>query len=172
MRSNHSVLRTIALMAGAVAAFQLATAGTTADILVKEAWVRWIPAIAPGGAYFTLANIGTTEHTLTGASSPDFGEVTLHQSQTMNGLSQMRAVASLAVMPGSTVKFEPGSYHLMLTGPKHALNIGDQVSVTLRFADGQSVTTPFTVRASEAHQSKSKDDMGDMSGMDMSSMHH
>jgi copper(I)-binding protein len=64
MRSNHSVLRTIALMAGAVGAFQLATAGTTAEIPVKEAWVRWLPANAPGGGYFTLANIGSTEPNL------------------------------------------------------------------------------------------------------------
>jgi hypothetical protein len=44
-----------------------------------------------------------------------------------------------------TVTFAPGGYHLMFTGLKRALAIGDRLPATLTFASGARVKTTFVV---------------------------
>jgi copper(I)-binding protein len=117
------------------------------DIQVKDAWIRWLPAGVPGGGYMTLVNTGPAARVLIGASSPDYGEVSMHQTRIRNGVNEMSPVASIELRPRILVRFAEGSYHLMLLQPKRPLKPGDRVLVTLRFAQGPSVEVPFEVRA-------------------------
>jgi copper(I)-binding protein len=51
------------------------------------------------------------------------------------------------VAPHATLIFAPGSYHLMCMQPTDAVQPGKTVQVTLKFADGASVTGDFDVRS-------------------------
>jgi hypothetical protein len=42
--------------------------------------------------------------------------------------------------------FQPGGYHLMLMHAKHDIKPGSEVTITLRFADGQTVSARYRVR--------------------------
>jgi copper(I)-binding protein len=117
------------------------------DIQVKEAWIRWLPANVPGGGYMTLINTGSAARVLIGASSPDYGEVSIHQTRIRNGMNEMTPVGSVEVKPLIPVRFAEGGYHLMLMQPKRSLQPGDRVLITLRFARGPSIEVPFEVRA-------------------------
>jgi copper(I)-binding protein len=117
------------------------------DIQVKDAWIRWLPAGAPGGGYMTLVNTGTAARVLIGATSSDYGEVSMHQTRVRNGVNEMTPVASIELRPQILVRFAEGGYHLMLLQPKRPLKPGDRVLVTLRFAQGPSVEAAFEVRA-------------------------
>lgn len=119
----------------------------SADLEVKEAWIRWLPAGVPGAGYMTLVNTGSDDLVLVGASTADFAEVSFHQTRNNHGMSEMTPVASIALKAHSTVRFAEGGYHLMLMQPKRALHPGDSVAVTLRFADGQTLIASFHVRA-------------------------
>jgi periplasmic copper chaperone A len=121
-----------------------------ASIQVKDAWIRWLPANVPSAGYMTLINTGTVAGVLVSAASPDFGEVSFHESLTKNGMSEMVAVSTLTVKPQSSLRFAPGGYHMMLMQPKRALQPGDRVLIKLRFADGQSLEVPFEVRGAGA----------------------
>jgi copper(I)-binding protein len=44
------------------------------------------------------------------------------------------------------IVFEPGDYHLMLVQPTRKLEIGEKISVTLEFGNGEKVTSQFEVR--------------------------
>jgi periplasmic copper chaperone A len=124
-----------------------------AGIQVTEAWIRWLPANIPSGGYMTVINTGSVPQVLISATSPDFGQLSFHQSVTNNGVSEMVAVGSLTIKPQSSVRFSPGGYHIMLMQPKRALHPGDRVPITLRFADGHSLAVPFEVRAAGAGES-------------------
>jgi copper(I)-binding protein len=117
------------------------------DIQVKDAWIRWLPANVPGGGYMTVTNTGSAARVLIGASSPDYGEIGIHQTRIREGLTDMARVESIELKPLVPVRFAQGSYHLMLMQPKRSLQIGDRVLITLHFAQGPSVEVPFTVRA-------------------------
>jgi copper(I)-binding protein len=119
----------------------------TVDIQVKDAWIRWLPANVPGGGYMTMINTGSAARVLIGASSPDYGEVSMHQTRIRNGVNEMTPIASIELRPRILVRFAEGGYHLMLLQPKRPLKPGDRVLVTLRFAQGPSVEVPFEVRA-------------------------
>ena len=112
-----------------------------------EAWVRWLPADLPAAGYVTLTNKGPTTLELVGASSPDYAEVSMHQTVESHGMSEMRPVPSLVLKPQATVRFAEGGYHLMLMRAKRQLRPGDRVEIVFRFSDGRTMPVPFEVRS-------------------------
>ncbi len=146
MRSRLSWLRKLALAVGLTMGAGVLCAQAALDIQVKEAWIRWLPPGIPAGGYMTLVNTGSSTRVLVGAVSPDYGEISFHQSVQSHGMSQMTPVDSVVLKPQATVLFAEGGYHLMLMQPKRPIHPGDHVSVTLRFADGRSIEVPFDVR--------------------------
>ena len=145
--SSSSILIGLLLCVGLLGGAAAHAGEPTPDIQVKEAWIRWLPANVPGGGYMTLINTGAAARVLIGASSPDYGEVSIHQSRIRNGVNEMAPVASIELRPHIPVRFAEGGYHLMLMQPKRSLKPGDRVLITLRFAQGPSVEVPFEVRA-------------------------
>jgi periplasmic copper chaperone A len=142
-----------ATAAAATAAAAMAAAATpAATITVSDAWVRWLPANLPAGGYVTLKNTGTRVQVLTGATSPDYAEVSLHQSVQRDGVSQMQPVSRVEIPPGGALSLAGGGYHLMLEQPTRPLKPGDQVSITLHFAGGSATTARFEVRSPSGSQ--------------------
>ena len=113
----------------------------------------------------TLINSGHAPRMLIGAASPDFGEVSFHQMHMKNSVNEMAAVSTVTVAPRSGLQFSPGGYHLILMRPRRALQPGDHVPITLRFADGESLNVQFEVRTASGSAPGRSDDMGRMPGM-------
>ena len=147
MRSSSSILIGLVLCVGLLGGAAALAGEPPPDIQVKEAWIRWLPANVPGGGYMTMINTGSAARTLIGASSPDYGEVSIHQTRNRNGMNEMTPVESIELRPLVPVRFAEGGYHLMLMQPKRSLKPGDRVLITLRFAQGPPVEVPFDVRA-------------------------
>ena len=121
----------------------------TAALVVEaaDAWVRWLPADLPAAGYVTLTNKGPATLELVGASSPDYAEVSIHQTLESHGMSEMRPVASLVLKPQATVRFAEGGYHLMLMHATRQLHQHDRVEIVFRFSDGRTMPVPFEVRS-------------------------
>lgn len=153
MPSGKRMTRTV--LAGLAALWPLFTfaAETGSNIQVENAWIRLLPANLPSGGYMTLVNSGSAPGVLISALSPDFGEVSFHQTRIKDGVSEMTAISSLTVAPRSSVQFAPGGYHLMLMQPKRTLHPGDHVPIAMRFVDGKSIEVLFEVRATDAGES-------------------
>jgi copper(I)-binding protein len=134
-------------------------------IQVTHAWIRWLPQNLPAGGYMTLINTSGARRVLIGASSADYGEVSFHQTQTANGTSTMMPLDSIAIAPHASVHFSPGGYHIMLMRPTHSLHPGDKVSMSLRFAGGQTLDIEFKVRSAAAGDAESSADIPNMPGM-------
>jgi periplasmic copper chaperone A len=107
------------------------------NITVSDSWVR---ATAPGqqvAAAFMTLRAGKTA-ALVGAQSPACEAIQLHSMSTQGGVMRMREVSEVGLPAGVAVKLESGSYHMMLTGLKQALEPGSSVAIELklRYADG------------------------------------
>jgi copper(I)-binding protein len=105
----------------------------------EEAWVRALP---PGmkmtAAFGRLQNRSGRQIELTQFSSPQFGDVSLHRSETIDGVSRMREVDSLPLAAGEMVELEPGGLHLMLMMPIAASPVGETVVLVMTSSGGES----------------------------------
>lgn len=120
-----------------------ATALAAPPVTVSQPWFRYVVPQVPAGGYMTLHNSSSGPAVLTGGSSPACGMLMLHRSESGNGTDRMLPVASVAVPPGGTLTFAPGSYHLMCMQPR--MKPGETVAVTLTFKDGQTASAAFPV---------------------------
>ena len=130
---------------GALAALGPARAAEP-GLTVSDAWLRLVLPSRPAAGYLTLANGTDQPLVLVGAASPACGMVMLHRSVHENGQERMDMVTSVAIPAHADVTFAPGGYHLMCMTPSKEVTPGQSVPVTLRFADGGTVTASFAVR--------------------------
>ncbi|MEW9624176.1 copper chaperone PCu(A)C [Rhodanobacter geophilus] len=137
------------LLAGLLCA-GLAHAGAPVHVTASHAWIRVLPGGLPAGAYVVLRNDGDRAISLTGASSPAYGEAMLHESSRAGGMSRMTMVDALAIPAHGTQALQPGGYHLMLMDAKHPVQPGDTVRVVLRFGNGGTLPVDFKARPASA----------------------
>jgi copper(I)-binding protein len=143
-----------ALMAASPALYTVAFADPPAaspaaakpTIEIEAAWIRWLPAGLPAAGYLTLTNTGDKPLALDGASSPSYGDVSIHRSVRHGTTETMTPVKDLTLEPHQTVAFESTGYHLMLMRPATAVDTAARIRITLHFSDASSLTVPFKLR--------------------------
>lgn len=121
---------------------------------------------APGGAgvvYMIVMNHGTADDDLTGLSTPVADKAEMHRTMDMDGMSHMEAVADLPIKANGAVSFAPGGLHVMLTGLKQPLKLGDNFPLTLTFAKAGAITVTVSVQQIKGTSKP----MGDMPEMKM-----
>lgn len=143
-----TILKRAALAAAAVAfALPAAAAG---KLEVRDAWIR----AAPPGAmmlagYAQLRNVGDAPIVVRGASSHAFGDVSLHESVSENGVERMRPLERITIAPGTTVALAPGGKHLMLMRPAGTMAAGATALIHFETSDGSNgADATFVVRDS------------------------
>lgn len=154
----------------------VAAAGGGSPVVVKKAWARTSPMQASNGAvYMVLKNPSRSDQVLVGASvsASVAADAQLHETvmgttgttmgrgmgsgtassmtaTTMAGgtgsTMTMREVAEITIPADSTVRFEPGGYHIMLMSLTQPLKTGSTVKVTLEFERGKTMTIKATVK--------------------------
>lgn len=128
----------------------LIAGGANADGPSVTASRVWIPEAPPGveimAGYMTLTNQTDQVLTLDKVTSPDFSDVTLHQTLQQKGMDSMQAVKPLPIPAHNSVVLAPSGYHLMLMHPVKPLYGGDFVTLTLTFSDQSSLTIMAPVR--------------------------
>lgn len=71
---------------------------------------------------------------------------TIHVSDhDAEGRTRMRSEASVEIPAGRTTYFAPGLLHVMLTGLRHRLDVGDEVRLALRFQRAGRITVTARV---------------------------
>lgn len=122
-------------------------AADTSGISLEHVWARASAGAATTGAvYLTVVSKASSDR-LVGASTPVAATAQVHETINDNGVMKMRPVPSLALDPGKPVTFKPGGYHVMLTGLKGPLKVGDSFPLTLTFEHAQPVTVTVQVEA-------------------------
>ena len=137
----------VALLLGWVVAS--APAAGNGDLLVEDVWARaTIGESTVTAVYFAITNRGGAPARLVGADAEGAGHTMIHRSFIEDGIMKMRHVGAVEIPPGETVRLEPGGVHLMLTEVSSRLEVGESISVTLRFERAGEVALPVPVRMS------------------------
>jgi copper(I)-binding protein len=88
------------------------------------------------GSFMTLANASDEDISLIGGSSDAAGIIEIHE--VING-EMLPMTDGLVVPANGDVKLRMGGYHVMLMELNNELKAGDEVTVTLKFSDGNTV---------------------------------
>lgn len=151
---------------------QLSAAPT---ITISDNWIREAPPNAKMlAAYFTITNTGNSSKTLVAAHCAAFKQVEIHRSMKQGNMSGMVQQKHVVIEAGKSVKFEPGSYHLMLMNPTTAIKAKQKHDITFEFADNSKMTISFPVvkrSGGDQHEHMHQDTKKDMPQMDMDHQH-
>jgi copper(I)-binding protein len=115
-------------------------------LLVKGAWARQAPGSDSAAVYLSLSNTTLQPIIVVGVESPLAAHSMVHESSTSNGQSRMRMKDSIVIAPGKTVSFSPGGTHVMLSGLKRSMSVGQTVPLVLLLADGSKVAVAALVK--------------------------
>ena len=130
----------------ALCAFE-ASAAAPACVTVEQGWVRLTPAAMRMAAGFARIRNGCpSEVVVVGAGSKAFGDVSLHETTVVQGVSRMREIERLPIAAGASAELKPGGLHLMLMQPEVPLVDGAQLPLRLSLEDGTKVDGMLQVR--------------------------
>jgi copper(I)-binding protein len=130
-----------------VAAFAARASAQPSNIVVEDVWAPPTPGASKTAAvYFTVINRGGTPDRIVGAESPAAEHADMHTTIRDGDVMRMRRVVSVEVPAGGKAVFAPNGFHVMLTGLKAPLKMGDAVPITLKFAEAGDVPAVATVR--------------------------
>ncbi len=116
-------------------------------IEVSAPWIRVAaPPAKTSAIYFTVKNTNTETDVLLSASSDLAEFVEIHQTSETDGVSQMRKLDQLSLESGSSVKFETGSYHVMLINLTAPIVEGELYPITLNFEKAGTMTVTAIAR--------------------------
>lgn len=114
-------------------------ADAAGDIEVIAPYTRAVPPVVPNSAAFmTLKNAGNDNHQLVAANSDAAQAVELHTHINDDGVMRMRQIKAIEIPAHGVTELQPGGLHIMLFGLHRPLQAGEQISLTLEFADGSS----------------------------------
>ncbi|WP_448134826.1 copper chaperone PCu(A)C [Stenotrophomonas rhizophila] len=137
----------VCVLLGLCALATSAVAAEPACVSVREGWVRLPPGPMPMAAgYGTIRNDCRSTVVVVGAGSKAFGDVSLHETTLVEGISRMREVKRLPIAAGATVELKPGGLHLMLMQPEVTLKEGAALPLRLSLEDGRKVDGVLQVR--------------------------
>jgi copper(I)-binding protein len=102
-----------------------------------------MPGSRMSAGYMSFSNNTDMPIRISRVTSPDFGEVEIHESSLEDGVAKMRRIEVLTIPANSGVSLQRGGKHLMLMLPGDVL---DTVSLSFYSADTLllSVNTPVT----------------------------
>lgn len=124
------------------------TVAASSPFTVKDPWVKAADS-GMTGAFGTLVNDGDTDLTIVSATS-SVSPVGLHEMAMKDGKMVMQPkVGGFTIKAKSSRVLEPGGDHLMLMNLGKPVKAGDEVTITVTFADGKTaqftaIAKPFT----------------------------
>lgn len=139
-----SIIRVLGTMLLITCSFSIEAAG----LIVNDPWVRAAPPVAPVlAAYMILENHSSSDISVVDVrTSLEVNGVGMHRTIMTNGMMSMVPQEFIPVAPHSSTVLEPGSWHIMLVGPKKVPVKGEIVHLTLVLSDGSEQAVAATVR--------------------------
>lgn len=94
------------------------------------------------GAFMVIKNDSKTADKLLGVTSPLSDDLQVHETKDQ----KMQQVQSMDVPAGGELNLERGGSHIMFMGLKNKPNVGDKVTVELRFEKADPVKVELDVK--------------------------
>lgn len=125
-------------------------ATTDGELVIRDVWGRNAPAAAPNGAfYLTISNGTAQDEQLLGASADVCQAVELHEMYMMEAdvMGMREAPGGVIPIPaGATVELKVGGLHIMCIEKTRAFELGEEIPLTLNFANAGQVVVMAQIR--------------------------
>jgi copper(I)-binding protein len=119
-------------------------------VSITDGWVRETPpGVRNAAAFLTLNNSGSTDKKLVDVqcAASLAAHCELHEHlHSANGMRMQKVSAPLMIPAGSSVKFAPGGYHVMLLDLANPLLAGSTVELLFVFDDQSTSTATLPVK--------------------------
>lgn len=129
---------------------QTGAAPTPSAPLPLRASAATVVAVPPGigetSVFLTLTNTGAQPLKITGARAEVAGRATLMNTVKSGAMTGMKTASALVVPARGRLTLSATGDHVMLTGLKRSLKVGETLKVVLSTGDGRSLTVNATVR--------------------------
>ena len=120
-------------------------------IIIRDAWIQeGPPSQKLTAAFMVIENQGAVETELVSAKTDIANVVELHKMETVDEVMRMSKVDLISVPGEGKAELRPSGFHLMLIGLNKEIKQGDEVTVTLQFANSVQKTIRVPVRKREA----------------------
>ncbi len=141
MSTRHLLLRCLLLGAMCLGCAAGCAPAAPPEPMIEQARFKVpLPGKTVSAGYFDLHNPTAAPLVLTGVRAEIGSSVEIHRTIRSGDQVRMERLTTLTIDPGQTLRFEPGSYHLMLFGLD---TLPEQTTVTLEFADGRRTSGTF-----------------------------
>jgi copper(I)-binding protein len=134
------------------------------ELEVTGVWGRNSPMSAPNGAfYMTIVNNTDKDEQLLSATADVCATVELHEMYMMeNDAMGMRPVAGgvIPIPAGQTVELKVGGLHVMCIDKTRALEAGEEIPVTLQFANAGEMVVNAEIREEAPEGEMNMEGMG------------
>ena len=116
-------------------------------LVIENAWTRPIGSgVRTTAVYLTIRNTGGADDRLVAATSEAAERVELHVHRHEGDVARMVRVPAIDVPAQGRATLAPGAAHVMLIGPKGALNEGATLRLRLVFEKSGPVSIEVPVR--------------------------
>ena len=145
----------------------------TAEVMIKDGYVRGLPPGQPNtAAFMRLVNSGESAVTLMPVSSDAAAKTEFHKHSHSGEMMRMEKVDSITIPAKGEFVLKPGGHHLMLMKLNETLQEGDQVSIALSTASGETIHTTLPVRSVLNEHQPVKNTHGHEHGHNQQHHHH
>lgn len=104
------------------------------ELTVTGAWARsTAPGVGMGAIYLIIDNGSARSDRLLKLRAPVAATAEVHRTEVLDGIVRMREVAVLHVAAGERIEFRPGGHHVMLSGLRKPLVVGQAFDLELVF---------------------------------------
>lgn len=118
------------------------------SIKVENAYVRATPPNLPNSAAFMSVENDLDEDISILEATSDVSKVAeLHTHQMKDGVMKMYQVPKIDVPAKGKTALKPGGFHIMLIGLNHPLKAGENVTLTLKFSNGETQTIVAPIKS-------------------------
>lgn len=118
-------------------------------ISLSDGWARPGSEGQSSAAYLSIGNGTASRDTIIGITSKAARKAAIHESyKGENGMIGMRPAPQQVIPSGGDLYLQPGGLHIMLTGLKRTLSVGDSLKLSVEFARAgrHSVTIPVKIQ--------------------------
>ena len=117
------------------------------DLSFKTPWVRQPPPTSRVAAgYVNIHNPSEKEIQVVDVRSTCCKNIMIHETTFEQGVSKMRHVDSIDIVPQDEVNLAPHGMHLMLINPIKTLSLNQLVDITFVCDDGSDISVSFPVQ--------------------------
>lgn len=120
------------------------------SLTFKQAWIAEAPPVSKVlAAYMDIINDSDKTIIIASVESDDFDRIEIHRTINENNIAKMQHQKTLAIPASSSIKLEPGSYHMMLFNPKKKFQAGDVSKFTIHTKNDQQQNISVPVKKAE-----------------------